>query len=40
MISSSDSEDEDIVSEKPESVLQDLLEPLSKLQVEDGHGNN
>ncbi|KAJ4713181.1 Histone deacetylase [Melia azedarach] len=37
MISSSDSEDEDIVSEKPESVLQDLLEPLSKLQVEDGH---
>lgn len=45
MISSSDSEDEyektlDVVSENLEAVLQDLIEPLSKLKVEDGHGKN
>ncbi|XP_031253691.1 histone deacetylase 5 isoform X2 [Pistacia vera] len=42
MISSSDSEDEyektpDVVSENLEAVLQDVIEPLSKLKVEDGH---
>ncbi|KAJ0047894.1 hypothetical protein Pint_16245 [Pistacia integerrima] len=42
MISSSDSEDEyektpDVVLENLEAVLQDVIEPLSKLKVEDGH---
>lgn len=43
MISSSDSEDEDekspnIVSDNMVTVVQEIVEPLSKLKVEDIHG--